>query len=191
MGLDMYLNRCDRRDWGFRDIDIYEAKEDKPKLYEAIKPYLHKRGSEYYSWESIFEDVGYWRKANAIHRWFVENVQDGEDDCGYYEVSKEQLEELLKTCIEVRDLSKLEQGWVKNGEIFKNGMWCPCMEEGEYIINPEIAEELLPTTSGFFFGSTNYDQWYMENIVDTIDILTKVLETTDFDVDMIVYGSSW
>ena len=29
----------------------------------------------------IDEEVGYWRKANAIHKWFVDNVQDGNDDC--------------------------------------------------------------------------------------------------------------
>lgn len=49
------------------------------------------------------EKVGYWRKANAIHRWFVENVQDGVDDCRSYNVSREQLEELLWLCKNVRD----------------------------------------------------------------------------------------
>ena len=27
-----------------------------------------------------------------------------------------------------------------------------------------LAEELLPTRSGFFFGSTDYDEWYFEDI---------------------------
>lgn len=165
MGLDMYLSRCDRRAYGFKDFDIDEVKENKPALYEDLKPYLHKRCGKYYSWESIFEDVGYWRKANAIHRWFVDNVQNGVDNCADYEVSKEQLEDLLEICIEIRDGSKIE--------------------------NPEVAEKLLPTQDGFFFGSTNYDQWYMEYVVNTIDILTKVLETTDFDREMVVYHSSW
>lgn len=190
MGLDMYLNKCDRRAWGFKDIDIDEVKKNKPNLYAEIKPYLHERGS-YYRWESIFEDVGYWRKANAIHRWFVENVQDGVDDCDYYEVSKEKLEELLEICTTIKDRCKMEKGYIKNGETLKDGMWCPIMEEGEYITNPEVAEELLPTTSGFFFGSTDYNQWYMDDIEDTIGILTKVLETTDFDIEMIAYCSSW
>ena len=39
--------------------------------------------------------AAYWRKANHIHRWFVKNVQDGEDDCRPYYVSTEQLSELL------------------------------------------------------------------------------------------------
>ena len=190
MGLDMYLNRCNRKAWDFKNVDIDETKENNPKLYAEIKPYLHERG-KYMRWESIFEDVGYWRKANAIHRWFVENVQGGEDDCDYYEVSKEQLEELLDICVQVRDESQVERGWVKNGETYANGKWCPNYVEGDVIVNPEVAENLLPTTDGFFFGSTEYDQWYLNDIIDTIEIITKVLETTDFDLEMIAYDSSW
>lgn len=52
----------------------------------------------------IIEEVGYWRKANQIHNWFVENVQDGIDDCSYHnEVTKEILEELLDICQRVLD----------------------------------------------------------------------------------------
>ena len=32
--------------------------------------------------DETHEEVGYWRKANAIHGWFVRNVQNGKDDCG-------------------------------------------------------------------------------------------------------------
>jgi len=48
-----------------------------------------------------------WRKANALHRWMVENVQDGQDDCGTYEVSIEQLRQLqgtLKRVVNRREL---------------------------------------------------------------------------------------
>ena len=47
--------------------------------------------------------VGYWRKANAIHGWFVENVQGGDDDCEEYEVSTGQLQQLRAACQEVLD----------------------------------------------------------------------------------------
>ena len=191
MGLDMYLNRCNRKAWGFKDFDIDEIKKNNPAIYEELKPYINKRGSEYYSWESIFEEVGYWRKANAIHKWFVDNAQNEVDDCGCYEVSKEQLEGLLDICIKVRDSSKLVKGLVQNGSTYKDGKFVPNMEEGEYIEDSEIAEELLPTQDGFFFGGTNYDQWYLQDINDTINIITHALETTDFDKEMIVYGSSW
>ena len=166
---------------------------------EAIKFYEQYRNIRYPHWDTehkyghnqIYESVGYWRKANAIHKWFVENVQDDNDDCGYYEVSKKQLEELLEVCNTVKSKTKMEHNYVKNGETFANNMWCPIVEEGDIIVNPEVASELLPTQSGFFFGSTDYDQYYMQDIESTIEILTKVLEETDFNIEMIVYSSSW
>lgn len=190
MGLDMYLDKCNRKAWGYKDMDIDKMKTDRPALYEELKPLIVMRG-QYSPWESFFSEVGYWRKANAIHKWFVDNVQDGIDNCEYYEVTKEQLEELLEVCIKVREGSKLVKGMIKNGERVENGKWVPIMEDGEYIEDPSVAEELLPTTSGFFFGSTEYDQWYLEDIEDTINILTKALETTDFDREMVVYSASW
>lgn len=190
MGLDMYLEKCDRRAWGYKDFDIDDVKKNNPALYNEIKPYLHDRG-HYIHWESIFAEVGYWRKANAIHKWFVENVQNGVDDCEYHEVTKAHLEELRAICIKIKDETKMEHGYVKNGEQYANGMWCPCYEEGEYVVNPEIAHKLLPTQDGFFFGSTDYDQWYMANVEETIDILTNALETVDFDREIVVYMSSW
>jgi len=42
--------------------------------------------------------AAYWRKSNQIHKWFVDNVQGGEDDCGNYYVSKDKLKELRETC---------------------------------------------------------------------------------------------
>lgn len=73
--------------------------KDIPK--DAIKFYKPFYITRYYSWDdkheyghkNIIEQVGYWRKANAIHKWFVDNIQDGEDDCGYYEVAPEYLED--------------------------------------------------------------------------------------------------
>ena len=190
MGLDMYLEKCDRKAWGYKDFDFEKVKEEQPELYEEIKPFLTVRG-EYCRWESIFTEVGYWRKANAIHKWFVDNIQNGVDDCGCYEVTKEQLEELLEICNTIKAETRVEKGYVKNGETFANGMWCPIVEEGETIVNPDVAESLLPTQSGFFFGSTDYDQWYMQDIENTIEILTKALRETDFNKCMVVYSSSW
>jgi hypothetical protein len=43
---------------------------------------------------SVSVNIGYWRKASAVHGWFVEHVQDGEDNCGEYAVSLEQLYDL-------------------------------------------------------------------------------------------------
>ena len=171
--------------------------KDIPKgAINFYKPFYITR---YYTWDyehkygckSIIEEVGYWRKANAIHKWFVDNIQDGEDDCGYYEVAPEQLEELLNICKLIKQQSVMKKGKITVGYRFDNDKAVSIMEDGEYIENPEVAEEYLPTQDGFCFGSTEYNQFYMENIESTIDILTKVLEEIDFDNQMVVYSSSW
>ena len=171
--------------------------KDVPKAaINFCKPFFVTR---YYLWDtdhkygrkSIIEEVGYWRKANAIHKWFVDNIQDGEDDCGYYEVAPEQLEELLNICKLIKQKCVLKKGKITNGYRIENGKEVPIIEDGEYIENSEVAAEYLPTQSGFFFGSTDYDQWYMKDIESTIEILTKVLKETDFDNQMVVYTSSW
>jgi hypothetical protein len=145
-----------------------------------------------YGYTRIMEQVGYWRKANQIHNWFVENIQDGEDDCDYHrEVTKEDLEELLDICLKVKDVAVMENGPVVNGYTYKDGKEVPMYDDGATIINSDEIAELLPTQGGFFFGGTDYDSYYMDDIENTIDIITKVLETTDFDKEMIYYVSSW
>lgn len=145
------------------------------------------------NWFSIGEEVAYWRKANAIHAWFVERVQGGEDDCRYHkEVAKDIIAELRDICAEVIKKSILALGDVCNGQRYSPETgWEDIIEQGKIIINPEVADELLPTRNGFFFGSIDYDQWYMNDIISTYKQLTKILEETDFEKDMIYYSSSW
>ena len=50
------------------------------------------------------------------------------------------------------------------------------------------AEELLPSASGFFFGETDYDEWYYKDIDHTIQILEEALSDTTADY---YYSSSW
>ena len=47
--------------------------------------------------------VGYWRKAWAIHKWFVDNCNGGVDDCREFRVPFYKIKELLETCKQVRD----------------------------------------------------------------------------------------
>lgn len=80
MGLDMYLN-AKRFLW-------HNEEELGEKVAEAFPELKGKRVKE------VIVEAMYWRKANAIHAWFVKNCQEGEDDCGNYYVGREQLEEL-------------------------------------------------------------------------------------------------
>jgi hypothetical protein len=51
-----------------------------------------------------------------------------------------------------------------------------------------LAELLLPSASGFFFGGTNYDEWYFEDVKNTISILEDALQSKGGEI---YYSSSW
>ena len=127
---------------------------------------------------SINYDVGYWRKVNWIHKWFVDNVQGGNDDCGNYEVSSELLDELYSICETI--LKKFDG--VKNDK--------DKLELIDYI------NDKLPPQSGFFFGSTELKDdveldYYRESLYDTmkfIRIAKKYIEKFGADI---YYQSSW
>jgi hypothetical protein len=51
--------------------------------------------------------------------------------------------------------------------------------------------DLLPSQSGFFFGSTEYNEWYFEDLEYTVKQLEKVLATPAFERCDFYYQSSW
>lgn len=172
----------------------------KPRLTKAQETFYRPLYiNRYYAWDvdhrfprkHIIESVGYWRKANHIHNWFVKNVQNGVDDCKPYNVTEAKLRDLLCACRTVLNKAKLEPAMVQNGSSYQNGQWQPIMEEGQLVANPEVCAQLLPTTEGFFFGGTEYDNWYIEDVKNTIEIISKVLKETDFTKETITYQSSW
>lgn len=50
-----------------------------------------------------------------------------------------------------------------------------------------LAPTLLPTSDGFFFGSTEYNEFYFEDLEETIKIIDKALAETDFDKEEVFY----
>ena len=150
MGLDMYLNKR-----------TYVQQWEHQKPEEKYKVVVTKGGEsaniDPKKVKYIIEEAGYWRKQNQIHRWFVENIQNGTDDCGEYYVSKADLETLLELCEKVK-------------------------------ADNSLADELLPGVSGFFFGGTEYDEWYFDGIDNTIEILKEALEDENGEY---LYSSSW
>jgi hypothetical protein len=192
MGLDMYLHA---RRWTSEYIDK-EANDKLRPLADQLLPPDGNMGCVI-----IQRDVAYWRKANQIHSWFVNNVQEGNDDCGTYNVSREELEELRDTCLKVLGASVLEDGTVTNGwALDANGQRKALTEPGKVIVNPEIAHALLPRAEGFFFGSKDYDEWYVDQLKDTVEMIDKVLAWIDAEQALtgktysgidLQYHSSW
>jgi hypothetical protein len=155
MGLDMYLTKKTYigNKWrtGAQLIKVIVPNEKDQKGTIPVKSINSERISE------ITEEFGYWRKANAIHNWFVENVQKGVDECQESYVDTEQLKNLLAIVNEVLE-------------------------------NPSKAEQLLPTTKGFFFGSQEYDEYSFQDLRDTKAIIEKALAEND---GTFYYQSSW
>lgn len=57
--------------------------------------------------------------------------------------------------------------------------------------NHNLADVLLPTQRGFFFGDTKYDQWYFEDVKDAIEMVEIFLEKFDFENYDLIYCASW
>ncbi len=136
----------------------------------------------------IEEEAGYWRKANHIHKWFVENVQNGKDDCGEYYVSTEKIQELLSLCKRVKDAAILQDGQLHSGTTYSSGTTTEHYVDGKVIVNKEQIAEMLPTASGFFFGGTDYNEWYLDDVQNTIEFLESALADPSADY---YYSSSW
>lgn len=88
MGLDMYLTAK-------RYVSDYND-QDKVISTEIMRHFPELTNEQTVQYVTV--RVGYWRKANAIHRWFVDHVQDGKDNCHSYPVPRELLQELRDTC---------------------------------------------------------------------------------------------
>jgi hypothetical protein len=125
--------------------------------------------------------IATFRKCNQIHGWFLRNCIKDPDkwDGSKVKVSEEKLEELYSIVDAVLVKSKLRTGIVKNGtkykKIFGLCFKIPRYSIGKKIANPRYAKKWLPCTQGFFFGSYDYDEFYLEQLEWVKSDLEKVL----------------
>ena len=112
--------------------------------------------------------VVYWRKANAIHGWFITHLTDGNDECQPIRVTKELLAELRDTAKQVLSMR-------------------------DDVMGEEKANLYLPPMPGFFFGSTNIDEYYYKDLEYTIEELDRVLSKVKDDdwTTSFRYQASW
>ncbi len=156
MGLDMYLYAKQMYSSGSW------CKEEDCKKVKSIARMI--KGTKFLEIDDLqFAEVklqvAYWRKANQIHKYFVDKCAGGKDDCREIYVEREVLQDLLNKCETVlKDRSQ--------------------------------ARELLPTQSGFFFGGTDYDEWYYQDLENTIPVLKKIIEDAPDNWEF-EYLASW
>lgn len=143
MGLDMYLTAT--KDVGGSKHCEAEERARFNEILRAIDMATDQVAEQSPHLE-VSVCVGYWRKANAIHAWFVREVQHGNDECKRSYVSREQLTKLRDLCsvvIATKDPTP------------------------------------LPPQKGFFFGSTEIDDWYWADLRHTIATINRVLKLPD------------
>ena len=134
MGLDQFFFKCKR----------------------GVKPDIDDENSE-------MQEVGYFRKANFLRKWLVDNTGYKEDgNLIYHKLDKTDIGELLMVATHV-------------------------------FIYPSnsTADNLLPTQGGFFFGDTEYDEWYYMKVGSLIKTLAAILEDTDWEEEDIYYHEWW
>jgi hypothetical protein len=159
MGLDQYLYRREYVSaYSFKQTD--KAKREANIYNQIIKEFGVERceDSPHLTVEMC---VGYWRKANAIHKWFCD-LDGGRDECQEIAVPREKL-------VELRDLCK------------------------QVVREPAMAGDVLPPQEGFFFGSYEIDEWYMNDMKHTVTMLNKILSSTPEEgwPTSFTYRASW
>ena len=189
MGLDMYINRRVR---GYRKGDGTLSMS-----FEDYKSDEWGVGNG----ETVETEVAYWRKANAIHKWFVDNVQDGVDECQESDIDIDTLKRLRDLCMEVftrmqgmvlripkKDVDKFKEFYGDKKEYKQRIAIDPKnLDAIEYatgyhvVADPSACKELLPTTSGFFFGDTEYDGNYFWSLYKTIKMIDRIIAQDEED----------
>lgn len=164
MGLDMHLSA--RGYWSqYSPGGGADAVEKLQRAAKRAFGYLPPRHESTMNSIEIEVPLMYWRKFNALHGWFVNNVQDGKDECQSSYVDFDKLRELDKLVC----------------ELFMAH-------------SPALVLARMPPTKGFFFGSTEINDWFWEDLRVTMEGLHKIVADIDagkMNAWSIYYHASW
>ena len=108
-----------------------------------------------------------WHKARAINKFFVDSFDP--DFVGHYiaiRVTIDTLKDLVERCEKI-----LASGIDEDGEL----------------VNPQVAVELLPTQSSFFFNPNDYDSRYVDDLKETVHGLKPIVDHPELYPDPIGY----
>jgi hypothetical protein len=149
MGLDMYLEA--RK---YVSQDNWSNGDRTPNSDYAALVALAPKGlvdKVDFGGASVALTVGYWRKANAIHGWFVNTLAGGLDECQEIYVPRVALVDLLAACKAVMSVSA-------------------------GVSKQDVADEFgLMPTEGFFFGGYELDEYYDQDLKYTIEMIENIL----------------
>ena len=190
MGLDSYLyaEKCvgNYNHYSVQDKELYN------KVAEAVGLTDFNSTCNGGNSVTVRLPLAYWRKANQIHQFFV-NLSGGDDNCQDIEVSREELETLLSKCKQilggrVESVSEIDARRLESVEAIATLV----KKHGTSSSEPS---QILPTQGGFFFGSTDYDEYYYSGLEHTVQVLEKILNHPGIPKDdyswSFIYQASW
>ena len=176
MGLDMYLNvEFEAPAYERTDDSCNEAESFKDTVDALGLPSSFKAETEF-RWYTVRLPYAYWRKDNAVHKYIVDNFANGKDECQEIELTTEGVKEFVEV------LKKVIATEGKEKDL--------------------TCRKLLPTASGCFFGSTDYDDWYFNGLKYTLERFESLLKYTKEVSDpakwdspkkikRVIYEASW
>ena len=173
MGLDVFFYKCKRSDYNAYNKAIEEWQNEKPqsgkishedyeKLSEDEQKKIQQEVSKWYKKQPNTDkygisEIGYFRKVNFLMAFF-----NYEGNCEFKEIAKSELEDLVERCNAILTTTKKKD-------------------------RQEKAEDLLPTQSGFFYGSTEYDKYYYDDVKEVRDWASGVLNDLKDEEIVLMY----
>lgn len=205
MGLDIYFRLG--KGSNFNEVEEWKIKQNRANLKRAIKRgvlKIVKNSSD----GSYAEDVralikslsrtyyGYdWRYNNIIEE-FTAN-----------QPPVDKLEELLEKCVE-QTYSGQDDAYFRKFnfiyeyffdrlkdeecEVYKSDVASIIERCDKILENHSLAPSLLPTRSGFFFGSTEYDKYYFDDVEHCKTVMSNLLKKMEEHPDLRCFvAMSW
>ena len=169
MGLDIFFFKTKRNEW--------DNIQDELSAFDSLpEDEQDEVENPYRTFEP--QEVGYFRKVNFLMSFFKYK-----ENCSYKETTREQLQALRDACKEIvkmkpvrYEITRYDYGGTEQVKVYSDADQKRCAE-------------LLPTQSGFFFGSTDYDQWYFNEVKDVFVWVDGVL--SDLADDEVVLMHCW
>ena len=148
-------------------------------------------------------DLIYMRKVNSVRKWFADHLENFEDN-GETEITKTNFENIIADMKRVIVEGGVEDLFNKYAEFMDREneddadtrddwqnillSWDLFVESGEpHEKFAKVANEIFPSSSGFFFGNTEYDRWYINDLFTFYIKFTELNDYVNWDTDTVTY----
>jgi len=118
-------------------------------------------GLDQFLWKVKKEKVGYFRKVNCLAGFIAKNYNFDSVD-GIVELNQNEILNIIETAYKILEAKETPEFEKK-------------------------AKSLMPTKQGFFFGCYEYNDFYIDDLNNIIEVFKEILENTNFENETILY----